>query len=69
MELLDFTLSSDDPEDLTIRQARALGMADTVIHDPRIPGRVLIRARADAVRLALPADPPENGVTIILRRA
>lgn len=66
-EVLDFTLASDDPEDLTLRQARALGMADTVLHDPRLPEALLVRARADAVRQALPADPPENGLTVILR--
>ncbi|WP_421990421.1 NAD(P)-dependent oxidoreductase [Qipengyuania sp.] len=66
-EVLGFTLASDDPEDLTLRQARALGMADTVLHDPHVPEALLVRARADAVRRALPADPPEDGLTVILR--
>ncbi|MGY8973956.1 MAG: NAD(P)-dependent oxidoreductase [Sphingomonadales bacterium] len=66
--VLDFTLTSDDPEDLTIRQARALGQADTVLHDPAIAEAVLVRARADAVRQALPAEPPASGLTVLLRR-
>ena len=64
----DFTLNSDDPEDLTLRQARLLGMADRVIHDPATPEAILIRARADAERLVLPAEPLDNGLTVILRR-
>ena len=67
--VLEFTLASDDPEDLTLRQARALGVADTVIHDPAIAEAVLVRARADAVRVALPAEPPEEGLTVVLHRA
>lgn len=65
-EVLEFTLTSSDPEDLTLRQARALGMADTVLHAPQMPEELLIRARADAVRLTLPAKPPANGLTVIL---
>ncbi len=68
-EVLDFTLASTDPEDLTLRQARALGMADTVLHDPHLPEELLVRARADAVRQALPAEPPADGLTVILRLA
>ncbi len=67
-ELLDVTLTSDDPDDLTLRQARALGMADTVLHDPDVPEALLVRARADATRLPLPADPPASGLTVILQR-
>jgi uroporphyrin-III C-methyltransferase/precorrin-2 dehydrogenase/sirohydrochlorin ferrochelatase len=68
-EVVDITLTSDDPEDLTLRQARALGRADTVLHDPAMPEPILIRARADAARHLLPADPPAHGLTVILRRA
>ena len=67
-EIHEFTLHSDDPEDLTLRQARLLGEADTVIHDPTLPEAILVRARADAVRLALPADAPNQGLTVILHR-
>lgn len=60
-------LASDDPEDLTIRQARLLGMADTVVHDPQIPAAILDRSRADAVRLIRPAKAlPSKGITIEL---
>ncbi len=44
-------LRSDDPEDLTIRQARALGTADRVCADRGVPAAILARARADAERL------------------
>lgn len=63
----EFTLTGSDPEDLTLRQARLLGMADTVLHDPHVPEAILVRARADASRHALPCDPPEEGLTVILR--
>ncbi len=65
----DFALSSDDPDDLTLRQARLLGQADHVLHDAAIPEAILVRARADAARVALPADAPSTGMTVILRSA
>lgn len=64
-----FTLTTDDPEDLTIRQARLLGSADAVIADPAIPDAILDRARADALRLKLPhKGPMPGGLVVILRR-
>lgn len=64
-----FTLRSDDPEDLTIRQARLLGSADAVIADPGVPETILDRARADAQRLSWPHDGPmPAGLVVILRR-
>ena len=68
----DFTLHSDDPEELTLRQARLLGMADIVYHDAAIDAAILDRARADARRVPLSPDAgPDlpNGVVVILRRA
>lgn len=68
--IIEINLSSDDPDDLTLRQARLLGSADAILFDPEIPAAILDRARADAVRHALPfggADP--EGMTIVLRRA
>ncbi|QWC56153.1 siroheme synthase [Erythrobacter sp. 3-20A1M] len=62
-----FRLRSTDPEELTLRQARLLGTCDTLLHDPAIPPAILDRARADAVRDVLPAAPPEEGLTVILR--
>lgn len=67
----EFTLLSDDPDDLTLRQARWLGSADTLCHEPGVPDAVLIRARADAVRQPLtPGQPaPElPGRVVIIRR-
>lgn len=67
----EFTLPSDDPDDLTLRQARWLGSADAVCHEPGVPEAVLIRARADAVRieLAVGAPAPElPGRIVIIRR-
>lgn len=49
-QTFEFTLSSDDPDDLTIKQARLLGEADIVCADPLVPAGILARARADAVR-------------------
>lgn len=69
-QTVEIRLTSDDPEDLTLRQARLLGMADTLLHDSDVPAAVLARARADAVRRALPCNLlPESGLTIVLRRA
>ncbi len=64
-----FTLHSDDPEDLTIRQSRMLGSADAVIADAAIPPAILDRARADAQRLTLPHDGPlPPGLIVIIER-
>jgi uroporphyrin-III C-methyltransferase/precorrin-2 dehydrogenase/sirohydrochlorin ferrochelatase len=43
-------LTSPDPDDLTLRQARLLANADRVLHHPSVPTAILDRARADAVR-------------------
>ena len=66
----EFTLVSNDPDDLTLRQARLLGMADAIIADTRISAQVLARARADAIRLPLPHEGPmPAGLVVILRLA
>lgn len=44
-------LTSEDPEDLTIRQMRWLGVADIILMEGDVPGTVLARARADAQRV------------------
>ncbi len=49
--LFDITLTSADPEDLTLRQARLLGEADILLLDGNVPPAILARARADAARL------------------
>lgn len=66
----EFTITSDDPDDLTLRQARWLGTADLVLHDSAVSPAILNRARADAVRRRLGADARahETGNTVIIRR-
>jgi uroporphyrin-III C-methyltransferase/precorrin-2 dehydrogenase/sirohydrochlorin ferrochelatase len=68
---IEIALRSDDPEDLTLREARLLGSADVLAHEEGVPAEVLDRARADAarVRLALgEAAPSRSGLIVVLRR-
>ena len=68
-ECVVIELASEDPDDLTLRQTRALGTADVLLVGPGVPAAILARARADAQRLTLPFDgelPP--GLTVELRR-
>ena len=58
-------LTSDDPDDLTLRQARWICEADTVLHDAGVPDAILARARADAVRG--PSDGTPRGRTVVIR--
>jgi uroporphyrin-III C-methyltransferase / precorrin-2 dehydrogenase / sirohydrochlorin ferrochelatase len=69
--LLSFSLASPDPDDLTLRQARALALADRVFHHPGVPVAILDRARADAVRTSCDAMPsaPGAGVAVYLEMA
>ncbi|WP_433909561.1 precorrin-2 dehydrogenase/sirohydrochlorin ferrochelatase family protein [Sphingomonas yabuuchiae] len=60
-----FVLTSTDPDNLTLRQARALAAADRVYHRADVPPAILDRARADAVRIesdALPVEPGEGQI-------
>lgn len=66
----EIILTSADPEDLTLRQARWLGEADWLLLDGNIPPAILTRARADAERIpysASEAEKPRGGLTLILR--
>lgn len=56
-------LTSADPDDLTLRQARLLGEADALVIGPGVPDAILARARADALRL-VPGDPEPVGMVI-----
>lgn len=62
-------LASDDPELLTLRAARLLGLADRLYVDGEVADAILDRARADAIRIAGP--PPgvaERGLSLHLIR-
>ncbi|MFM7376981.1 MAG: bifunctional precorrin-2 dehydrogenase/sirohydrochlorin ferrochelatase [Erythrobacter sp.] len=75
------TITSPDPEDLTIRQARLLGEADVLLIAGDVPKAIIARARADAERRVFrmtgdgfepqPPGPPEagtarSGLTVVL---
>ena len=67
--VVELQLRSDDPDDLTLREARWLGQADVLLLDGAIPPAVLARARADAARYPLAEQSPaEAGLTVIIRR-
>ena len=69
-ETVTLTLLSDDPDELTLRQARLLGSADAILFEPDIAPAILARARADAVRLPLPhVGQLPSGLVVELRRA
>ncbi|WP_311266987.1 siroheme synthase [Sphingobium sp. WCS2017Hpa-17] len=65
-ELYVVRLRSADPDDLTLRDARMLAMADQVCHAPDVPAAILDRARADAVRVNMdgPPDERDEGLTV-----
>jgi uroporphyrin-III C-methyltransferase/precorrin-2 dehydrogenase/sirohydrochlorin ferrochelatase len=66
---VELVIASDDPDDLTLRQARLLGTADCLLVDPGISAAILDRARADAVRFTSPHDGPlPEGLVLVLRR-
>ena len=65
---VEILVTGGDPDDLTLREARLLGMADAVVHGDDIAPAILARARADAVRN--PSSPePRLGLTVVLRKA
>ena len=59
-------LTSPDPDELTLRQARLLGMADRVLHAPEVPAAILARARADAARAPLAGAPQAASGELVL---
>ena len=66
--LVRIALTSSDPDDLTLRQARLLASADRVFHAADVPRAILDRARADAARIA--GEPTgEPGLSIRLDMA
>ncbi|KRA82792.1 siroheme synthase [Altererythrobacter sp. Root672] len=68
-QTIELTISSDDPDDLTLRQARLLGSADVILFEPEVAHAILDRSRADAVRRELPHDGSLlPGLVLLLRR-
>jgi uroporphyrin-III C-methyltransferase/precorrin-2 dehydrogenase/sirohydrochlorin ferrochelatase len=68
--VVEIWLRTADPEDLTLREARLLGSADILAHEPGVPVEVLERARADAARVTLAtgeAAPADGGLVVVLR--
>jgi len=59
-------LRSADPEDLTLREARWLALADRIVHAPDAPKAILDRTRADAERIVGTAPDVAPGLTVIL---
>lgn len=65
--LEQITIRSPDPDELTLRAARLLGIADRLYHPADLPAAILDRARADAVRIVGPAPAlPEPGLSLHL---
>ncbi|MDA9918467.1 siroheme synthase [Erythrobacter sp.] len=52
-----FILTSADPDDLTLKQARLLGEADVVCADGYVSPAIMARARADAERFVCSGKP------------
>jgi len=70
--LFRISLKSNEPDDLTLGQARLLGAADIVLHTSDISPEILARVRADAVMLPLDTakpQPVEGNIQIILTLA
>jgi uroporphyrin-III C-methyltransferase/precorrin-2 dehydrogenase/sirohydrochlorin ferrochelatase len=68
--VVEIRLGSTDPDDLTLRQARLLGSADVVVHEPDVPAVILDRARADAARRVIAAGEGVSegaGLIVVLR--
>ncbi len=67
----EIRLRSQDPDDLSLREARMLGTADVVAHDPGIAEAILVRARADARRIILTDEmrlTDQCGAVVVLRK-
>lgn len=70
--LIEIRLRSSDPDDLTLREARLLGQADTIAFEPGVPSGILVRGRADAARKMIePGEfpPSAGGLGLIVRAA
>jgi len=68
-EIFVVRLRSADPDDLTLREARQLALADRIYHAADTPSTILDRARADAERIlgTAPATlPPGVSIEVIM---
>lgn len=67
--VVELELTSTDPDELTIRQARLLGQADQIFAADDVPAALLDRARADAERFSLSLwdEQPVTGLTLRIR--
>ncbi|MDE2340435.1 MAG: siroheme synthase, partial [Alphaproteobacteria bacterium] len=68
---VEIILTSTDPDDLTLGQARTLAQADMLWHTPDVPASIVARVRTDAPRMicdALP-DNARSGVFIRMAKA
>jgi uroporphyrin-III C-methyltransferase/precorrin-2 dehydrogenase/sirohydrochlorin ferrochelatase len=59
--LVTIRLRSIDPEELTLREARLLALADRIWHRRDVPDAVLVRARGDAARIPSDGPPADPG--------
>lgn len=68
-EVIDLEVSSTDPDDLTLRQARWLAQADQIFAASDVPNAILDRARADAERFELSIwdEQPIEGLVLRIR--
>ncbi len=68
----EFTLTSADPDDLTLRQARLLGSVDLLAYEAGVPPAIIARARADAAQVELSSGAPapaHAGLVVVIRLA
>ncbi len=68
--LEEIALTSSDPEELTLRAARLLGLADRIVLEGAVPEEILARARADAERLKMSewdASQQAPGLTVTVK--
>ncbi|MEK6541434.1 MAG: NAD(P)-dependent oxidoreductase [Pseudomonadota bacterium] len=65
-QLVHIRLTSEDPDMLTLRDARLLGSADALWHKGDVPDGILDRARADATRHIVDAPPSTSAAGLHL---
>ncbi len=64
---IEIKVFSDDPDDLSLRQLRALSQADILIVEENMPDAILDRARRDAVRMSSGEEQPIAGDALVVR--